>query len=62
MYVWSLTLPNMFLDKYLKSPLAEHHSTVNMLMVHKYLWNLHRITFILILHHFGQNWFWKSLS
>ena len=55
MYFRSLRLPNMLLDKYLKSPVSEHHSAVNMLRVYKYLRNLHRITFVLILHHFGQN-------
>ena len=61
MYFRSLRLPNMLLDKYLKSPVSEHDSTVNMLRVYKYLWNLHRITFVLNLHHFGQNWLWKCL-
>ena len=37
MYFRSLRLPNMLLDKYLKSPVSEHDSTVNMLRVYKYL-------------------------
>ena len=44
-------LPKMWLDKYLKSPVSEHPSTINMQKRHKHCLNIQDSTFIKFFHH-----------
>ena len=41
MYFWNYGMQETWLDKYLKSPVSEHPSTVNMLKTPKHFWYLH---------------------
>ena len=62
LYSWNYRLSITWLDKYLKSPVSEHRFSVNMLKGPKGCWNLHGGTFIIFLHPFEGNKFWKYLS
>ena len=53
MYFGNYGLQKTWLDKYLKSPISEHRSRVNMLKGLKHFWNLHDSTFIIFFHHSG---------
>ena len=53
MYFQNYRLRKTWLDKYPKSHVSEHHSTVNMLKKPKHLRNLHDSTFITFFHHSG---------
>ena len=50
------------IDKFLKSLVSEHISTVNMLKGHKHCWNLHDDIFIIFVHYSEGNSVGKCLS
>ena len=50
-----------WLDEYLKSPISEHPSAVNMLKCAKHCWNLYISTFIIYFYHSEGDWIWKYL-
>ena len=51
-----------WLDKCLKSPVSEDPSRSNMVNVPKHCWNMHHITFIILIGHSQVNWVEKSSS
>ena len=58
MYFWNYRLQKTWLDKCLKSAVAEYSSSDNMLKGRKDWWNLHGSTFIKFSHHW-QNSSWN---
>ena len=62
MFLKNFGLRQTFLDKFLKSPVSEHRSTVNMLNGRKHFWNLPHRSFIRFSHHADTNGVGKYFS
>ena len=61
MHLQNYRLPKTRLDKFLKNPALEHHSTSNMVNRHKHCCNLDDGTFTIFIDHSEQNSVGKSL-
>ena len=62
MYFWNYGMQETWLDKYLKSPVSEHPSTVNMLKTPKHFWYLHESSSNIFYRHSGGRVVGKSPS
>ena len=62
MYVESCGLWTTWLDKYLKTLVSEHFSTVNILKSAKHCWNLYNFIFIIFFHQSQENIVGQCLS